>query len=938
MKRLLNLLLVLLPLLTLAQRESLNKGLLLMKSGQFKEAVEPLETCYKTSQNDAEAREKSIMALSICYSRVGNIQEAIKYETQLLEIRKKTVGENHPDYAKSLNRLATYHYYLGNYAEAIRIGTESLNICKKTLGEEHPDYANSLINLASYNAAFGNYTEAINLGKQSVEINKKIHGTEHPDYAESLNKLASYNYFLGNYTEAIGLGTQAVEIFQKTLGEEHFNYATALSNLANYNSALGNYSEALRLDKQTLEIYKKILGENHPDYASSLNNLATFHYYLGNYNEAIRLGTESMEIRKKVNGENHPEYASSLSNLASYNSTLGNYNEAISLGTQAMQIFKKVYGEEHREYATSLNNIAIYNYHHGNNAEAIRLGIQALELRKKVLGVQHPEYAQSLNNLARYNFVAGNKTKAAELFNDYYALCLSYILNNFATMTYNERSNFWNKYSYFFSDYIVEIALEVPSPQQTSLAYNGQLLLKGLTLNTEIEIQKLIEHSNDPSLANRYNQIRHLRTLLDKLYQIPVNHRTMNVDSLRQIIENEERLLLQNCTELGDYTTNISIKWEDVQKKLKSNDLAVEFASFEDLDKNRIYCALVLKKGMKAPEMVRLFSKTDLQNIKEGDFYKTSQLYNLVWKPLQKYLDDVKNVYFSPCGKFHSVGIEYMPDDEGKIFAEKYAAYRLSSTRELALKHTVNTNKKALTCGGIIFGLMGDEGENNRGVASYIKGSKLESEAVANLLKSAGYKVTVLTGNIATEESFKNYSGLGISIMHIGTHGFYVKQNELENMGIKVFSDDRQSHEDRSLSSSGLLFAGANISLANDPRRDIPDGVDDGILTAKEISRLDFKGLDLVVLSACQSGLGEVTGEGVFGLQRGFKKAGARTLVMSLWNVSDEATQLLMTEFFKNLTSGKTKREAFVLAQKVVRQKFPHPGLWAAFVMVDGVE
>ena len=937
MKRLFTLLLLLLPLLTLAQRESLNKGLLLMKSGQFKEAVEPLENCYKTSQNDAEAREKSIMALSICYSRVGNIQEAIKYETQLLEIRKKTVGDNHPDYAKSLNRLATYHYYLGNYSEAIRIGTESLNICKKTFGEEHPDYANSLINLASYNAAFGNYTEAINLGKQSVEINKKIHGTEHPDYAESLNKLASYNYFLGNYTEAIRLGTQAVEIFKKTLGEEHYNYATALSNLANYNSALGNYTEAVRLDKQTLEIYKKILGENHPDYASSLNNLATFHYYLGNYSEAIRLGTESMEIRKKVNGENHPEYATSLSNLASYNSTLGNYNEAISLGTQAMQIVKKVYGEERREYATSLNNLAIYNYHHGNNTEAIRLGIQALELRKKVLGEQHPEYAQSLNNLARYNFVAGNKTKAAELFNDYYALCLSYILNNFATMTYNERSNFWNQYSYFFSDYIVEIAHEVPSPQQTSLAYNGQLLLKGLTLNTEIEIQKLIEQSNDPSFANRYNQIRHYRTLLDKLYQIPINHRTMNVDSLRQIIENEERLLLQNCTELGDYTTNISIKWEDVQKKLKSNDLAVEFASFEDLEKNRIYCALVLKKGMKAPEMVRLFSKTDLQNIKEGDFYKTSQLYNLVWKPLQKYLEDVKNVYFSPCGKFHSVGIEYMPDDEGKIFAEKYAAYRLSSTRELALRHTVNTNKRALTCGGIIYGLMGDEGENNRGVASYIKGSKLESEAVSNLLKSAGYRVTVLTGNYATEESFKNYSGLGISIMHIGTHGFYVRQNELENMGIKVFSDDRQSHEDRSLSSSGLLFAGANISLDNDTRRDIPDGVDDGILTAKEISRLDFKGLDLVVLSACQSGLGEVTGEGVFGLQRGFKKAGAQTLVMSLWNVSDEATQLLMTEFFKNLTSGMPKREAFVSAQKVVRQKFPHPGLWAAFVMVDGI-
>jgi len=152
---------------------------------------------------------------------------------------------------------------------------------------------------------------------------------------------------------------------------------------------------------------------------------------------------------------------------------------------------------------------------------------------------------------------------------------------------------------------------------------------------------------------------------------------------------------------------------------------------------------------------------------------------------------------------------------------------------------------------------------------------------------------------------------------------------------LSFFSDSQQSEEDKAMSCSGLLFAGANLALDTEDRSAFPAG-DDGILTAKEVSRLDFKGLDLVVLSACQTGLGEVTGEGVFGLQRGFKKAGAQTIIMSLWEVDDYATRLFMTEFFKDLTNGKTKREAFLAALDFVKAKNPDPKYWAAFVMVDG--
>ena len=328
---------------------------------------------------------------------------------------------------------------------------------------------------------------------------------------------------------------------------------------------------------------------------------------------------------------------------------------------------------------------------------------------------------------------------------------------------------------------------------------------------------------------------------------------------------------------------------------------------------------------------------------------------------MQQYLSGIENVYFSPVGALHTIGIEYLPDENGEIFAQKYNAYRLSSTRELALPKADNRNLLASVYGGIIYDFSkGDwddlrsykdeivaefrdlpdlTDETKRAGLSFLQGAKVESEAVSGILHNGNYKVSESSDVYATEESFKSLSGSGIKILHIATHGFYEPENKKKPESSNILlTNDKTSKEDRSLSRSGLFLAGAASALDPNKRKDIPEGVDDGILTAKEISRLDFKGLDLVVLSACQTGLGDVTSDGVFGLQRGFKKAGAQTIVMSLWSVSDEATKDLMTEFYNNMMAGKSKREAFVLSQTKLRQKYPDPQKWAAFIMVDGME
>ncbi|MBQ2098984.1 MAG: CHAT domain-containing protein, partial [Bacteroidales bacterium] len=672
--------------------------------------------------------------------------------------------------------------------------------------------------------------------------------------------------------------------------------------------------------------------------------------------------------------------------LALYNSEINNLSEAIKLENLALEIRRKALGEDHSLFAISLEKLALYNYKLDNNSEAIRLENQVKEIYQKAFGEAHPYYAEALRDLAKYNFNAGNHTDAVEYYKQGYDRTSSFVMKNFSWMTSNERMNYWKKFSDFYGTKLPYAAYSVGtssvgtssvetsyygvstpsgvSPSDvstiTALAYNGLVFSKGLLLNAELEIQNLIEQSGDTTLANQFYKLKSDRSMLDNLYQLPPDERYMDADSLSKVIEKEERLLVESCKEIGDYTRNLSIDWREIQKNLKDGDLAIEFANFKDTSRQDIYIALVLKKGMSSPEIVKLFESDDFNAIKKRYYYKTPKIHDLIWKPLAKHLEGVKNVYFSPSGQFHTIGIEYLPDEDGKIFAERYDAYRLSSTRELALSHTINPNKKAATYGGIKYNFTEEDWLNLKnekdtlrqmrlqdapliaanlrgGGVNYLIGTRDESIAVANLLRSADYDVSALSGDVATEETFKNLSGTGLQILHIGTHGFYESEADLENAGLKFYTNSQQQNdEDRSMSCSGLLFAGVNSTLDPKRNKEIPEGFDDGVLTAKEISRLDFKGLDLVVLSACQTGLGAVTGEGVFGLQRGFKKAGAQTLVMSLWKVFDESTQLLMTEFFKNLTAGQSKRAAFIAAQAKVRAQFPDPEHWAAFVMVDG--
>ena len=226
-----------------------------------------------------------------------------------------------------------------------------------------------------------------------------------------------------------------------------------------------------------------------------------------------------------------------------------------------------------------------------------------------------------------------------------------------------------------------------------------------------------------------------------------------------------------------------------------------------------------------------------------------------------------------------------------------------------------------------------------------LEGTEKEVRNIAAIMKDAKERYKVYSSCEGTEESFKALSGTDNTCLHIATHGFYIPDKGGNGRARQTFSfmvnDNSIPEEDRAMTHSGLLFAGANATLHNET---LPYNLEDGILTSQEITSLDFRKVDLVVLSACQTALGDMTGDGVFGLQRGFKKAGAKTLLMSLWKVDDTATQILMTRFYTNYLSGDTKgqkRASFVKAQQYLRAcdggKYDNPVYWAAFIMLDAL-
>ena len=473
----------------------------------------------------------------------------------------------------------------------------------------------------------------------------------------------------------------------------------------------------------------------------------------------------------------------------------------------------------------------------------------------------------------------------------------------------------------------------------TDLAYDAALIQKGFLLKYDGIISNNISNSNDAELIQAYNTFKQAESAGS----------------------NEKYSLEENVMYLyskhPEFVRNASFtNWNDVQKDLVKGDMAIEFVKCCSDGKDVSYAALLLQSGWEKPVIVRLSSERDMDALfaKGARAYLDNErFYSMIWGQIEPYLTGVKRIYFSPYGVLSQLNIEVLHNGKGKPMNKAYDIYRVSSTADLC-KGEMTSYASATLYGGLNYDLDTDsmrsisrgytkgqwftsvpielEKDFTRKGWSYLPGTKKEVEQIQGILDKESIKNVTIMADSGTEESFKSVSGRSTPILHVATHGFYISEKLAERSNPSLLKKDDGDSHIYPLRRSGLMMSGGQHAWIGE---DIPKGIDDGILTAEEIAGLNLSGTDLLVLSACQTGLGEIGGDGVYGLQRGFKIAGVNTIIMSLWEVSDAATEVLMTKFYSLLAKGNRKREAFDAAVEAVKKKYESPEYWAAFIMLD---
>jgi tetratricopeptide (TPR) repeat protein len=925
------------------------------------------------------------------------------YYKQALEIRKKVLGEEHPDYASSLNDIGRLYSNMGDYKAAEPHYKQALEIRKKVLGNEHPDYASSLNSLGVLYLNMVDYKAAEPYFIQALEIRKKAIGDEHPKYASSLSDIGSLYSDMGDYKVAEPYFIQALEIRKKALGEEHPDYAESLSNLGLLYSDMGNYKAAEAYYKQALEIIKKALGEEHPDYASSLSRIGSLYSYMGDYKAAEPYFQQALEIRKKALGEEHLIYAISLMNLGVLYNQMGNYKAAEAYYKQAMVIKKKVLGEEHPSYASSLYNLGKLYSNMGDYKAAEPHYKQALAIRKKALGEGHPDYANSLNKLGNLYSDMGDYKLAESFFIKTISIKLDNLNTNFSWLSAQEKQLYWNQEKYFYGNMIsFSVSAFESVPTSTELSYKTIITSKSLLLETSRELDQAITQSSDEEMKTQFSEMKQLRKHYSKMQsegstnkEVMERYKTQ-ADSLDKILVNK----------LGEYAASkrkFEITWKDVQSNLSSSDAAIEFARYYD-DKDSLYnyMALVVRPNYVYPKLVKLGKESNIRLAAQNKNF--SSLYDLIWKDIDTLLKGVQTVYYSPAGELNSVSFSAMCFEAGDsvlqdiaqnrgviittnkeksqscnaVLLDKYTLHQLTTTRYLAdgtLNKTKPMNSSLALYGGInyddlpiksdsisteitneeyAFQLNLSKTNSNKKInkkrgkkrsssnfgekLEYLPGTKEEITNIAFLMNNSKWEVLSRSDKGTGEYEFKNDLETKVpGVLHIATHGFaFPDELKKETNLVDMNQTSTYKISEDPMVRCGLLFSGANISWMGNPQKMIEQTGDDGILTAAEVANLDLSNTKLVVLSACETGLGKIEGsEGTFGLKRGFKLAGVEQIIVSLWSVPDKETMELMTLFYSDLTKTLNPVISFSKAQKEMRNRYPtEPEKWAGFVLV----
>jgi len=711
-------------------------------------------------------------------------------------------------------------------------------------------------------------------------------------------------------------------------------YAIALNNLAMLDQTIGRYEEADKMLKEAIGVAEKLQSSKSKNHLKFLSNEALLYQQMGKYAEAeaIYLGME------KRLGKSNPDYASMLNNLAALYMIMGKEDKIEELLKKSSAIYKSSFGEENPAYAKSISDLGNFYRYKTRYAEAAPLLDKALAIREVTLGRNHPQYVQSQEDLAILNWKQKNWEKSFMTYREVMDKSLDFINKYFPPMSEAEKTKYWDvlapRFQRFYN-FAVEASVE--NPHALDALYDYQIATKALLLNSTNKVKQAILASKDGLLIKDYFTWLDQKETLARLYAYSKEElklQKINLDSMERAANTMERKLSDRSAEFSAGYAAQRTSFTQIKNLLTDTEAVVEIIRVQKYDQKFVddskYLALVLTRTSEIPKLVVLENGQQLDT-RYAKFYRNAvqqqiedqYSYDQYWARIEPELKGKKLIYISPDGVYNQLNLNTLKKPDADYVVNRYDLVILGNSKDiipLKAKKAKTPKKNAILLGFPDYGV---------GDIAPLRGTKVEIENVSKVLKASAYQLTQFTQKTATEANLKSVKGP--ALMHIATHGFFLKDVE---SGGSAFGVQLENANDNPLLRSGLLLAGAAGTVSGKRMPNLESN-DNGVLTAYEAMNMNLEGTDLVILSACETGLGDVkAGEGVYGLQRAFLVAGADALIMSLWKVDDAATQQLMTNFYTNWIKLGNKQKAFKQAQLQLMTKYKEPYYWGAFVMM----
>lgn len=841
-------------------------------------------------------------------------------------------------------------YATGRFRMAEKMFLASKLTCESAGMYNDPLYSMVLGNLGLLYMTMGKYNLAEEYSMQALEL-RRNNPDDRKGLAASMNNLAVLYQSQGKYTEADDAITEAQKLARDAEGPKSTAYAITLNNQAILYQLTGKYDDAERLLKQSIAIAEEELGKRSPNFIRIKINLALLYQLQERYHEAEKIFLEAIDVKKKRLGTSHPDYAILLQDLASLYQEKGEYTRVESLLKEALGIYRKKFGEKHPAVASAKYDLARYYQYAGQTSEALPVLKSALETQTELLGEHHPSTAATIESMAVLYWQTGDLSSARSFYSRVIDEYLGQVRSYFPAMSEYDKTRFWDKISPKLIRYY-SFAEEAGSQYHdiTGQMFNLRIATKALLLSTTTRIRQMILDSPDASLKARYKQWLDLKEYIARLYgksKEELRNEQINLDSLEQTANSLEKELSRQSDIFASGFRLNQLTWNDLAATLKPDEACIELIRYRNYrgirpDTAVHYTALILKNNGKPPvqvtipegnllesEIIALY-RSAMQNAQKEAPYRPA-----FWKGIDRETKEIKRLYISADGVYNQINIGTLQEQGGRFLTEEKEIVYLTNSREVVdLKKPSGTapfgSKTAVLIGNPHYskGLVWEKVKTSP--LPELPGTEKEITLIEKQLKPAGWKITRLAGDEATETNLKKQNSP--ALLHIATHGFFLEDPpETEE---KVFGIEPVKASRNPLLRSGLMFAGADNTIQQ-AGSTAQASDDDGILNAYEASLLPLHHTELVVLSACETGLGETkNGEGVYGLQRAFEMAGARALIISLWEVSDEVTQQLMNTFFKYWLQLGDKRQAFQKAQLDIKKAHPEPFFWGAFIML----